>query len=284
MDAGCGAGVRAGSAPDTFRGDGDLFGLKVQGARLLTGHAGGTLLPFPAYLYQAETVEPSIDRSQRAEILAERTVYFRGQEQNGQQKPQLPEKQQSGLAAQQGVGAQQGQGAEKGAGGTEIFTKSRRFGKISSQQEQGAGACQKNQDGVLSIFQDMMERKPFFLAEKRNFMQQVLQKSERTEPAAHKPSQQTSEQEEKSQHGKRHLEPPAVEKGLERAHGAGGQCAGAGITVQSGYADIFQVSLVDLSIQESVRVPVCDDGINDLYNQSDSFHGFTRFRCIPGRS
>lgn len=177
-----------------------------------------------------------------------------------------------------------GRAPKKVPEGQRYLQKAGVLAKFPPQQEQGAGACQKNKDGVLSIFQDMMERKPFFLAEKRNFIQQVLQKSERTEPAAHKPSQQASEQEEKSQHGKRHLDPPAVEKGLESAHGAGGQRAGAGITVQSGYADIFQVSLVDLSIQESVRISVCDDGINDLYNQSDSFHGFTRFRCIPGRS
>ena len=78
MNAGSGAGLTAGSAPDAFWRDGDLFRLQIQRTGPLTGHAGDTLLFFPAYLHQAETVEPSVDSAQRAEILAERAVYFDG--------------------------------------------------------------------------------------------------------------------------------------------------------------------------------------------------------------
>ena len=78
MDAGRGAGRTAGSASDAFGGDGDLFRLQTQRTGPLTGHAGDAFFLFPAYLHQTETVEPSVDSAQRAEILAERAIYFDG--------------------------------------------------------------------------------------------------------------------------------------------------------------------------------------------------------------
>ena len=78
MDAGRGAGRAAGSASDAFGGDGDFFRLQIQRTGPSAGHAGDAFFLFPAYLHQAETVEPSVDSAQRAEILAERAVYFDG--------------------------------------------------------------------------------------------------------------------------------------------------------------------------------------------------------------
>lgn len=65
-------GIRACSAPDTFRRDGDLFRSKVQRTGFLTCHAGSAVFFFPADLHQAETVEPAIDGAQGAQILTER--------------------------------------------------------------------------------------------------------------------------------------------------------------------------------------------------------------------
>ena len=58
-----------------------------------TGHAGDAPLLFPVNLYQAESVEPAINRAQWAKVLAEGPVNLDREQDNGKQNPQLPEKQ-----------------------------------------------------------------------------------------------------------------------------------------------------------------------------------------------
>ena len=102
----------------------------------------------------------------------------------------------------------------------------------------------------------MVERKPFSFAEQRNLVQEILHKPERTEPAADKTSQQTAEYKEKSQYRERNLIPLTVKERLQRADGTGSQSARTGITVQAGNTDIFQVSPIDLSAQETIGIAI----------------------------
>lgn len=69
-------------------------------------------------LYKAKAVEPSVDGSQRAQVLAERTENFYGKKQENGQHPRFPEKQRPGLAAQKLVCPQQRERAKQRAGGT----------------------------------------------------------------------------------------------------------------------------------------------------------------------
>ncbi len=151
MQAACGAGPRALAAADAFRRAGDLIGGKFHRTGFLAGHAGNALILLPMDLHQAETVEPAVDGPQRAEILAERTIYLYGQEEQQKQYPKLPEEKSSNLTAQRFIHSDQGQRSQKGAGGTQVFTEGGDFGK-PSEQEAGANAYQQNQNQILSVF------------------------------------------------------------------------------------------------------------------------------------
>ena len=87
MQAACGAGLYTFTAADAFRRTGNFIGSKLHRTGFFTGHAGSTTLLLPVNLYQAETVKPPVDSPQRTEILAERTVYLHGKDQNKEQHP-----------------------------------------------------------------------------------------------------------------------------------------------------------------------------------------------------
>ena len=203
-----------------------------------TGHTGDTQFLFPLDLHKAEPVKPAIDCPQRAQILAKRPVYFYGQQYNGNQNPQLPQKQPAGLTPQGLICTEQRDCTEQGAGGTQIFTERGEFRK-SPKQKHGTDTHKQNQHCVFSILQDVVIGQTLFLFEDGDFVQKILYQPKGTQPAADKSSQQTAEQEEKAQGGKGDLEAPLVQQGLERPDGAGGEGSGAGIAVQSRNTGIF---------------------------------------------
>ena len=118
MHASLRADSRAFPTTDTLRGTGDLLRGQIHRTGPLARLAGSAALPLPAHLHQAEAVEPPVDGPQRAEILAERTIYLYGQEEQQKQYPKLPEEKSSNLAAQRFIQSDQGQRSQKGAGGT----------------------------------------------------------------------------------------------------------------------------------------------------------------------
>ena len=117
------------AAADTFRRNGDFFGRKVDRTNVFAFHAVNTVVRFPMYLNQAETIEPAINCTQWTEILAEWAVDLDRQQDDHDQDCEFPEEQSSGLTAEHFVGRQKRQCTEKGTGRTEVFAKCRNLCK-----------------------------------------------------------------------------------------------------------------------------------------------------------
>lgn len=124
---------------------------EVHRTGFLTGAAGDAVFFRPADLYQAEAVEPAVNCAQGAEVLAEGTADFYGEQQDQEQDSQLPEKKSARLASKQRIGRKQGQRAQKRAGGAQVFAECRDFGK-AAEQEHGTDAYEQTEDGVFSIY------------------------------------------------------------------------------------------------------------------------------------
>jgi hypothetical protein len=56
-------------------------------------------------LYQAKTVKPAVNGSQRTQVLAERTIYFNGKQQNANKNSEFPPKETTCLGLQSFVGS-----------------------------------------------------------------------------------------------------------------------------------------------------------------------------------
>ena len=117
-------------------------------------------------------------------------------------------------------------------------------------------------------------------------MKEILDQPERTEPSADKPAHKGSHKPQKSGHIKGHPEVPASDHRLHGSYGAGTQSAGAGVAVQSGYAEILQFSLINLSLREPHQIAVGKKSPKDL--DSVSSHSFVflfiiQFRYTPYR-
>lgn len=261
----------ASSAADALRRAGDFPDGESRRACVLTGAAGDAVFFGPADLHQTETVEPAVNGSQGAEILAEGTKDSDGKQEDKKQDSQLPEKQSSDLTPQGSVYREQRQCAHKGSGGAQIFAESRNLCK-SAEQKHGSDAYEKDQNQIFSVFQKLMKRQSFAFAKKRDPVEQILYQSEWAQPSAYGPSQQTSEQKEKSKHCKRNVKSLLIQQGLQRAHGTGADGSGTGITVQSRHTGVFKLSLIDLSGQEAIEISVGEDGIDKLYRKTQSVH------------
>lgn len=232
------AGVHAFSAPDTLRGAGDFLQREAHWTGFFTGHTGDTQFLFPLDLHKAEPVKPAIDCPQRAQILAKRPVHFYGQQYNGNQNPQLPQKQPAGLTPQGLICTEQRDCTEQGAGGTQIFTERGEFRK-SPKQKHGTDTHKKNQHCVFSILQDVVIGQTLFLFEDGDFVQKILYQPKGTQPAADEASQQAPEHEEDAQGSERNMKTSLIQERLQRPYWARGHSSGAGIAVQSRNTGIF---------------------------------------------
>ena len=169
MQTFCRAGLDTFAAADTFRGTGYLLERKRHRAGVLTCSAGYAGVPLPMDLNQTEAVEPAVDCTQRAQILAEGAVNFHGEKQKKEQYAQLPEEQSPSLATKWLVCRQQRDSAKQCAGGTDIFAKCGNLGK-STEQKRGANPHKEKQRYIRPIFQDMVQGELLFLMKDRYFV------------------------------------------------------------------------------------------------------------------
>ena len=130
---------------------GDLLNQKPRRACLLTGAAGYAVFLLPVDLYQAETVEPAVNRSQRAKILAKRPENLYRKQENKKQDSKLPEKQTADLASQCFIGRKQRKCAKKRTGRTKVFTERRYFCK-AAKQKHGSDAHKQSKYCIFSVF------------------------------------------------------------------------------------------------------------------------------------
>lgn len=162
-------GIHTLSAPDTFRRHGNFLHGKRHRTGFLAGHTGDTLVLLPPDSDQAEPVKPSVYRAQRTQILTERPIYFHRQQQKKYKDSKLPEKKSSNLTAQRLVTPKQRQRTEQSSGRTQVLTECRYLGE-SAEQKGRTNTHQKNQNHILSIFQNMMKRQSLSFPEQRNLM------------------------------------------------------------------------------------------------------------------
>ena len=86
------AGVHTFPTPDALRGAGDFSEREGSRAGLFAGMAGDTLPLIPLDLHKAKSIEPAINRPQRAQILTEGPENLHREQPDADQDPQLPEK------------------------------------------------------------------------------------------------------------------------------------------------------------------------------------------------
>ena len=86
------AGSHTSAASDTLGRAGYFIDRKGYRTCFFTGHTGNTFLLLPTDLHKAEAVKPTINRSQRAEILAKGSIDLNRENCYAQQDPQFPEK------------------------------------------------------------------------------------------------------------------------------------------------------------------------------------------------
>ena len=125
------------------------------------------------------------------------------------------------------------------------------YGNQQIDQEHGQQDHKDHQNHILQFAEKFIppESRDFF--EERDLMQQILDQSKGTQPAADQPSDQSPHKNEKSRYIKSQLKVPAPNDSLERADGTGSQRPGAGIAIQTGNTEIFQLSLIDFALQEA---------------------------------
>ncbi len=172
-------GIHTFSAADAFRRAGDLANRQTYGTGFLAYIAGNTLFFFPMDLHKAEPIEPAVDSTKRAEVLAERAVDLYRKQEKGDKDTKLPEKQAAGLTAELSVHRKKRQCAQKRTGRTEEFAERRYSGK-TAKQKQRAKPCKKQKNGILSKGQNAVEGQSFFLTENRNPKKKILHHSKRT--------------------------------------------------------------------------------------------------------
>lgn len=118
----------ASAAADTFRRMRDFTGRKVHRTGFLASSAGGAGLLLPGNLYKAEPVKPSIDGSQRTEILTKGTINLYRKQKEEKKNSEFPEKQSPNLASKGFIDQKKRHGSHECAGGAQIFAECGNFG------------------------------------------------------------------------------------------------------------------------------------------------------------
>ena len=145
---------------------------------------------------EGHPVEQRIERTQRAEPLAEGTIEQHAQHDHRQQDAELPGKQAPQCRSDAGIGKGQRNGslqhtlraevlAEEGVAHAHIVHEERRQQKDHHQQ-----------NGILEVRQGL--QLPCGELLRGNFMQQILKPPEGTQKSADKPSQKNSQQDEEA--------------------------------------------------------------------------------------
>ena len=91
-------------------------------------------------------------------------------------------------------------------------------------------------------------------------MKQLLKQPERAEPAADRAPQRRPEEQQNAQQVKRRARSGRGERVLQRAKRTRADCTGAGITMKSGHADVFERAGIDIAFEKALRVGVIKQG------------------------
>ena len=158
--------------------------------------AGNALILIHLHLEEGHPVEQRVERAQRAEPLAERSVEQYAQRNHRQQDAEFPCKQLAQRRPDAGIGKGQRDGSLQHALGAEVFAEERVAHAHIVHKERRQQENHHQQDSVFQVCQRLQPLCGKLL--RWDFMQQLLKPAEGTEEAADKASQQDSQQNEKA--------------------------------------------------------------------------------------
>ena len=122
---------------------------------------------------------------------------------------------------------------------------------------------------------------------RRDLVQQLLDQAQRADPAADRPSQNHAEQCQDAHHVPGRGMPGGVQCILQGAQWAAGDRSGAGIAIEPGNADGFQVSGLDMAVNKAFEVRVIKQGGIQLHQaagaRATDVFIFVIHRLIQGR-
>lgn len=132
----------------------------------------------------------------------------------------------------------------------EILAKSRKR-EITEHIQKRNDKAEHNQNNVLEIGEQAGQSSLFDLR-RGDLMEQILDQSKGTQKSADPATEQKAEQNNDTEYVVRNGFITACHSVLKSADGTRARRTGAGITIQAGRADVFQGSLVDLSVSKAL--------------------------------
>ena len=158
--------------------------------------AGDALVFVHLNLEEGHPVEQRIERTQRAEPLAEGTIEYHAQHDHRQQDAEFPGKQAPQCRSDAGIGKGQRDGSLQHALRAEVLAEEGVAHAHIVHEERRQQKDHHQQNGILEVRQGL--QLPCGELLRGNFMQQILKPPEGTQKSADKPSQKNSQQDEEA--------------------------------------------------------------------------------------
>ena len=204
-----------------------------------------------------EPVEQSVDRAERTEKTAERTVQEHTGCSDDQHDDKLPRKQDSKHAKLRGIDRirQKPDRPFKCPGRTDVLAESRhRNAELQAIPQRD----RHSENSKNHIFEPGKSPCDAGLADlrRRDLVKELLNQSQRTEPAADRPPEHDAKQKDHAEHIPPCTMAGGIERVLNRTQRARTHCAGAGIAVEARDTQILCLSLIDLSLDKALQVRI----------------------------
>lgn len=219
------AGLDAVAAADALGAVGLFAGIHAHPAFFGAFAAVDTRIFVKLHTVQGEFIEQTVDGTQGAQVFAEGTPDGKTGGGNEDQQKKLPQENATKLRPDHMIPDGE-ENTRNGSGGAEVLAE-----EGGQRHEGGQTDDQDEQYGVLETAKRLVDLKMIPFGNAGNEIQQLLEKSEGTQQAAHRPTQNRAEKQQQSYNivWKAEFEPG--EKALQRANGTGAHRTGAGIAV-----------------------------------------------------
>ena len=216
--------------------------------------AGDAFVPIHLHLEQGHPVKQRVERTQRAQPLAEGPVKYDTQHDHCQQDAEFPGKQLAQRRPDAGIGKGQRDGSLQHALGAEVFAEKRVAHAHVVHKESRQQEDHHQQNGVFEVSQRLQLLCGELL--RGDLMQQLLKPAEGTQEAANKAPQQHAQQNEKTGDIIGEAELGRPHHSLKRPDGTGTGGCRAGIAVQSRHADGLPRPLIQSALEKVRQVQV----------------------------
>ena len=221
------------------------------------GAAGIAAVLIDLHADQRQLVKHAVDGAQRADKTAKRAVAENTREADDQHDDKFAREQdlQHGKIACVARIRQKADGSFKSARRADIFAEARHCQVMTDPVPHGDRDSKNSQDHIFEIRKRPRDAALFNLG-RRDLMEELLDESQRTEPAADCPSEGEPEDHDDAQHIPAGAVTGVGERVLDGSQGTCPDCPRAGIAVKARDADSFYFALIDLSVDESPQVRV----------------------------